>query len=431
MVVSSQFKIVGWRLGENTPWLGVPQGFRFRRDHWIPGRMEVEWLRSSMDDSIPGSSIVLDGRIVLFHRIPSPGESYSVEVYSHASRIGVLEYDGSGWSFKPSGALASILEGIGFNIIRIDFRGRLKGKKVRVPPGDCRSGSYILVSSGGFVGPARIIDRRECIVRVRDMAPRGFSLLQQSTISDAVMVNRAYIERLGFEAVEFIRREAGGGKVVVAVSGGIDSSVTLALTVRALGPGRVTAVYADTGMEFKESLETVEKLASMMGVDLVIVSARLDPLEEIARRGLMTRSNRWCTRILKLSPLARYYRRVNARIVVDGARALESEARSITPRSGVNPLIPFVKRILPIHSWSRLEVQLYAHLEGLPVNPLYDRGLQRIGCILCPAMHLYEIRVAEEIMPGFYNRLYKYLVENGVRDPRSYIHNGSWRRRSG
>ncbi|MCE4624854.1 MAG: phosphoadenosine phosphosulfate reductase family protein, partial [Desulfurococcales archaeon] len=244
-----------------------------------------------------------------------------------------------------------------------------------------------------------------CRVRVKDMAPRGFRLLNPSSMSEAVTVNRAYIERLAAEARSFIAGEAGGGKVFVAVSGGIDSSVVLSLAVEALGSERVVAVYADTGMEFPASLETAERLADKLGVELLIARSSVDPFREIRSRGLMTVENRWCTRILKLAPLARLYKRMGARIVADGARALESEGRAATPRTGVNPLIPFVKRILPIHSWSRLEVQLYAHLKGLPVNPLYDMGLTRIGCIYCPAMHPHEVMISRGLHPQFYRGL--------------------------
>ncbi len=424
-------RILGWMPRANTPWLGVPRGFTLKRDHWIPGRAWRTWIARAMDEAIPGSSLVVEDRLLVAHRLPAPRDSYALEVYSSAARLGVVEYSPHGsWVFRPSGALASILEGQGFPVVRVEWRGRLKGKKVRVPRGYCDEGEYVLVGSGGFVGPARILDREKCLVRVRDMAPKGFRLLGESTVDDAVSVNRAYVERIAAEAVEFIRREAGD-RLYVAVSGGIDSGATLSLAVEALGPSRVTAVYADTGMEFPENLATAERLASQLGVDLVVVESGRDPLEEIRARGLMTRDRRWCTRLLKLAPLARYYKRVNARVVADGARALESDSRALTPRSGVNPLIPFVKRILPIHQWSRLEVQLYTHLRRLPVNLLYDNGLERIGCMVCPAMHLYELRLAESLAPGFYERLYRVLEEMGLGDPRGYILGGSWRTSSG
>ena len=421
-------KTVGWWPEANAPWPGARRGYRLRRDHWLAGAREREWLARAMEEAIPGSSRAVEGRLVLFHRAHGPRGEYGVEVYSSAARLGILYYDGARWRFIPTGALASILESTGYPSVEAPARGRLKGKRLGLP--DCPGeGEYLLVSAGSHVGPARILSRSPCTVRVRDMAPRGFRLLGESSLDSAVQANRAYIERLAAEARGFLESEAAGEpRVYVAVSGGIDSSVALHLAVEALGPERVTAVYADTGMEWDWSRRTVERLADRLGVDLEVVRAPRDPLGLIRERGLMGMEYRWCTRLLKLEPLRAYYRRVGARVIVDGARALESDARARTPRAGVNPVIPFARRLLPIHAWSRLEVQLYARLHGLPVNPLYDMGLQRIGCMVCPAMHLHELHHARSLAPGFYERLYAVLREMGVRDPEALLMEGGWRR---
>lgn len=420
-------KTVGWRMKENTPWLGVPRGFRLNRDHWLAGAREKEWLKEALEGFYKGSSSIVEDSLILIQKAYSPSGGFGGEVYAHAARLGLLAYEDGAWRFYPTGALASLLESTGTPTISVEYKGRLKGRKITLP--ECpEEAGYVIISQRRYVGPAKIIERNPCIVRVKDMAPRGFKPLPSSSIEDAVNVNRAYIERLAAEAREFIKAHAGSGRVYVAVSGGLDSSAALSLAVEAVGRRRVVAVYADTGMEFPESKRTVEELAETLGVDLDIVSPQVDPVEEIARRGLMGKEYRWCTRLLKLEPLRGYYEARGARIVVDGARALESESRALTPRVGVNPVIPGVKRLLPIHSWSRLEVQLYAYLKGLPVNPVYDRGLHRIGCMLCPAMHIHEMRVSMELSRGFYQRIYKVLRELGIRDPEEFLLRGEWRR---
>jgi GMP synthase (glutamine-hydrolysing) len=50
------------------------------------------------------------------------------------------------------------------------------------------------------------------------------------------------------EALDAIRRQVGDKNVFVLVSGGVDSSVTAALLVKALGPEQVYAVHIDSGM---------------------------------------------------------------------------------------------------------------------------------------------------------------------------------------
>jgi len=53
----------------------------------------------------------------------------------------------------------------------------------------------------------------------------------------------AFIE----SAIEEIRREAGDAKVVVALSGGVDSSVCAMLAARAIGKNLIP-IYVDTGL---------------------------------------------------------------------------------------------------------------------------------------------------------------------------------------
>jgi len=54
--------------------------------------------------------------------------------------------------------------------------------------------------------------------------------------------------------------------------------------------------------------------------------------------------------------------------------------------------------VSPIHDWSTLTVWLYLFKEGMELNPLYYKGLGRIGCWVCPSMDLAETRIAEEVM---------------------------------
>ncbi len=391
-----------------------------------------------------GGSPGFSGRWLVFHRAPAPHGEYAVEVFGEGLRLGVLELvPGRGWVLYPSGALASLLEGSGVvEAVEVAARGRLKGKRLRLPRCPATRGGYVVVASGRWAGPARLEEGGEgggggCYARVRDMAPRGFRLLGRvGEILDAVEANADAIGALAAEARGFIRRVyasimASRGRVYVALSGGADSTAVLSLAREALGPERVAAVYVDTGMEFPETRRHVERIASILGVDLEWVEADTDPLEEVKRRGLMTRDNRWCTRLLKLEPLRRFYRRVGARLVLDGARSRESTGRAETPRLGENPLIPGVARALPIKHWSRLAVQLYLWERGLPVLHLYQEGLTRIGCIACPAMHLYELHIAWRLHPEWFHRLAAAAAETSGtsrEEALATLLRGDWRR---
>jgi pyridinium-3,5-biscarboxylic acid mononucleotide sulfurtransferase len=64
---------------------------------------------------------------------------------------------------------------------------------------------------------------------------------------------------------------------VVALSGGVDSSLLLALAVRALGPGRVVAVTAGGPVESDEDVASARAVADLVGA--THRSIFLDPLE--------------------------------------------------------------------------------------------------------------------------------------------------------
>ncbi len=63
-----------------------------------------------------------------------------------------------------------------------------------------------------------------------------------------------------------IRDVVGDGHVLVACSGGVDSTVTAALLLKALGPDQVTAVFCDTGLLRKHEVEWVSERLKVLGL---------------------------------------------------------------------------------------------------------------------------------------------------------------------
>ncbi len=429
--VSLRGKTIGWKLDINSPWLGAPRGLTPKGDIWLASSYEVQLLRNILARDLDMPRKVIEKvalRPLLIHRVPSQYREFAVELWGHGLRLGAIEYvPGSGWALYPSGALASLLNSAGASPCIIgNVRGRIKGRRIELPDTCIKDRKYILISTGTHAGFAY---KSGSNYKVKDLAPTGFKPLSESSIDVIVEANRAYIERLAREAIAFLRTHGDREeRIYVAVSGGIDSTAAALLATEAFGRERITLVYADTGMEFPESRITVEKLATFLGVDLEIVSSGRNVLEEIRKRGLMSRDNRWCTRILKLVPLKKFYINRGVKVVVDGARRFESSNRALLPRAGENPLIPGVRRLLPIHGWTRLEVQLYVRLKGAPVNPLYSYGFTRIGCIICPAMTLHELELAYNHDPEFYKDLASILKPDNPRVALDLIFRGDWRR---
>lgn len=79
------------------------------------------------------------------------------------------------------------------------------------------------------------------------------------------MVN---VEKFIEAAIRQIRETAGEEKVVMALSGGVDSSVCAALAARAIGDALVP-IYVDTGLMRKGETERIRSLFSDMNLHVV------------------------------------------------------------------------------------------------------------------------------------------------------------------
>jgi GMP synthase (glutamine-hydrolysing) len=84
------------------------------------------------------------------------------------------------------------------------------------------------------------------------------------------------------EAVRTVRGRVREGKVICALSGGVDSSVVAALLTRAVGE-RSTAVFVDTGVLRKEeAVQVLHSLQDGLGIPVLAVDARERFLRELA-----------------------------------------------------------------------------------------------------------------------------------------------------
>ncbi len=84
------------------------------------------------------------------------------------------------------------------------------------------------------------------------------------------------------EQVAAVKAQVGDGRVICALSGGVDSAVAAALVHRAIGH-QLVCIYVDTGlMRLNESDQVVETFKRNMGIELIHVSAGPRYFEKLA-----------------------------------------------------------------------------------------------------------------------------------------------------
>jgi GMP synthase (glutamine-hydrolysing) len=103
--------------------------------------------------------------------------------------------------------------------------------------------------------------------------PYGMAVLEQFLHRLAGCEPTWTMDSIIDEQVAAVRAQVGTGRVICALSGGVDSAVAAALVHRAIGH-QLVCIYVDTGlMRLNESDQVVETFKRNMGIELIHVSA--------------------------------------------------------------------------------------------------------------------------------------------------------------
>jgi phosphoadenosine phosphosulfate reductase len=219
--------------------------------------------------------------------------------------------------------------------------------------------------------------------------------------------------------------------VVVSFSGGKDSLATLHLVLDAGLEPKI--LFVDTGLEFVETVDYVHGISEKLGLDLLEESAGDAFWENLPTFGPPAKDFRWCCKSCKLGPATRLIKKHFPDGVLSfiGQRRYESKTREMKGRVWRNPWVPGQVGASPIQDWTALHVWLYIFMKDAEYNPWYDRGLERIGCFMCPASDLAELRIIREGY-GNYSRWDDYLSsharDSGYDD--MWTEMGLWRWKS-
>ncbi len=247
---------------------------------------------------------------------------------------------------------------------------------------------------------------------------------------DAVIANEAVLSKIRRRAVSFVRRtsEKYDMPVAVSFSGGKDSLATLLLVLEAgLKPD---ILFIDTGLEFEETLDHVEAVSNQFNLPLVVENAGDSFWELLDTFGPPGKDYRWCCKTCKLGPAARLIKETYPEGVLSfiGQRRYESEQRAAKRSVWKNPWVPLQIGASPIQNWTALHVWLYLFKMDVEYNPWYEKGLERIGCWLCPSSDLAEMEAVGSVMPE--SRKWREFLEDYAKKSgwsEDWIEFGGWR----
>lgn len=143
----------------------------------------------------------------------------------------------------------------------------------------------------------------------------------------------------------------------------------------------------DTQFLFSETLTLKEKLEAHYNTEIETLLPDQTPAEQEKEYGpkLWTRSPDLCCTLRKVLPLQR--KLATLTVWISGLRRQQSESRQKTK---ILELYHFdvirdqyILKLNPMANWSRDAVWEYIRDNGIPYNPLLDRGYRSIGCMQC------------------------------------------------
>ena len=234
------------------------------------------------------------------------------------------------------------------------------------------------------------------LVLIEDPEPEGYPL-RFVDIPAMVDKNRQLMEQLVQETIKkiyntFIEYQDKVDVFYVAFSGGKDSVVALDLVQRALPHNCFKVLFGDTGMEFPDTYETVEKIKQICAeenIEFLQAKSKLKPENTWQIFGPPAVTIRWCCSVHKTTPQIMQLREVLQKpdftgMAFTGVRGDESLSRSEYDPISYGGKHSGQYSCHPILEWNTAELFLYIYENGLTFNNAYKKGNTRAGCLVCP-----------------------------------------------
>lgn len=234
------------------------------------------------------------------------------------------------------------------------------------------------------------------IIFLEEPEPNG-QPLRFVDIPAMVEKNRDILEQLVQDTIKkiyntFIDYKDKVDVFYVAFSGGKDSVVAFDLVQRALPHNKMKVLFGDTGMEFPDTYDVVDKIEDICheyGIDFLRSKSDFEPEYTWEKFGPPAQTMRWCCSVHKTAPqillLRQYLDNPHFRgMAFTGIRGDESASRSEYEDVSLGEKVRGQYSCHPILEWNSAELYIYIYERDLIINDAYKKGNSRAGCLVCP-----------------------------------------------
>ncbi|MFD1770167.1 phosphoadenylyl-sulfate reductase [Sphingobacterium suaedae] len=190
----------------------------------------------------------------------------------------------------------------------------------------------------------------------------------------------------GLEAVDIIRyiQQKFGKKAVFSTSFGIEDQVLTHLIAEAESDASIFTL--ETGRLFPETYYVWNRTLEKYKLSIQAYYPDTRAVEElVSKKGPSSfydsvDNRKECCYIRKIEPLHRAIK--GYKIWITGIRAEQSmnrEGMEMVEWDDANQII----KIHPLFHWTLVEIEQFIKSNGIPYNPLHDKGFPSIGCQPC------------------------------------------------
>ena len=202
----------------------------------------------------------------------------------------------------------------------------------------------------------------------------------------------------------------------------------LLMTAKAVG--RLPMIGENEGIEFSETIENVRIVQEKYGLELIERSGAEGFWEGFEVNGPPAVDFRWCCKACKLTPVKHLIEETwGEALSLIGQRKYESAKRMMSPRVWRNKNVMCQLSAAPIQHWTAMHDWLYLFRENAPYNPLYELGLDRIGCFMCPSSDIACMKDIAAMYPELWAMWMEKLTDWGCRNGKTqeWAEKGLWR----